>query len=56
MGTTLTVWCLLIVAASIAGGRVPDALRLTHRSLQMVMSFVGGLMPGIGLLHMLPHA
>lgn len=56
MGTTLTVWCLLIVAASIVGGRVPDTLRLNHRNLQMVMSFVGGLMLGIGLLHMLPHA
>ena len=56
MWTTLAVWCLLIVAASILGGYVPDAIRLTHRTLQMVMSFVGGLMLGIGLLLMLPHA
>lgn len=53
---TLAVWCLLIVIASVLGGHVPNVVRLTHRSLQMVMSFVGGLMLGIGLLHMMPHA
>lgn len=56
MGMTLVVWCGAIVAFSILGGRLPDRRRLSHRSLQMVMSFVGGLMLGIGLLHLLPHA
>lgn len=56
MTMTLIVWCLLIVIASILGGRLSDSLKLSHRSLQMVMSFVGGLMLGIGVLHLLPHA
>jgi zinc and cadmium transporter len=53
---TLAVQCLLIVAASLAGGMLPEWVRLTHRRLQLVMSFVGGLMLGIALLHLLPHA
>lgn len=56
MGMTLSLWCLLIVSASLLGGRLSGALLLSHRSLQMVMSFVAGLMLGIGVLHMLPHA
>lgn len=56
MGTTLAVWCLLIVIASVLGGQLPNRLQLSHRSLQIVISFVSGLMLGIGVLHMLPHA
>jgi zinc and cadmium transporter len=53
---TLAVQCLLIIAASLAGGMLPDWMRLTHKRLQLTMSFVGGLMLGIALLHLLPHA
>ena len=53
---TLTAWCVLIVFASLAGGAAADRVRLTHRSMQFIMSSVGGLMLGIALLHMLPHA
>lgn len=31
-------------------------MRLDHKRMQLLISFVGGLMLGIGLLHMLPHA
>ncbi len=51
----LIVYCLLVVAASLAGGYLPSVLRLSHTRLQVVMSLVGGLMLGVGVLHLLPH-
>lgn len=53
---TLAVFCLLIVLASLLGGSLPSLIRLTHKRMQLLISFVGGLMLGIGLFHMLPHA
>ncbi len=52
----LTYYCLLIFGASIAGGMVPVWFRLTHRWMEVTVSFVAGVMLGVGLLHMLPHA
>lgn len=52
----LTYYCLLVLLASIGGGMIPVWFRLTHRGMQMAVSFVAGVMLGIGLLHMLPHA
>ena len=52
----LTIYCLLIVASSLFGGFLPSLMRLTHTRLQMMMSCVGGLMLGIGIFHLLPHA
>jgi zinc and cadmium transporter len=52
----LTYYCLLILAASIAGGMIPVWFRLTHRWMEFAVSFVAGVMLGVGLLHMLPHA
>ena len=45
-----------IILASLAGGWLPLATRLTHTRLQLAISFVAGLMLGVGTLHMLPHA
>ncbi len=50
------VYCLLIVGGSMCGGWLPSVVRLTHARIEMMMSLVGGLMLGIGLLHLLPHA
>lgn len=52
----LSVYCLCIVAASVLGGWLSSWLELTHTRMQTIISFVGGLMLGIALLHMLPHA
>ncbi len=52
----LVIYCLLIVLASLSGGFLPHWLRLTHTRLQLLMSLVAGLMLGVALLHMLPHA
>ena len=52
----LAIYCVLIVLASLAGGFVPLFVKLTHRRMQLAISFVAGLMLGIAVLHMLPHA
>jgi zinc and cadmium transporter len=52
----LAVYCALLVGASLAGGWLPQWLHLTHRRLQVAISFVAGLMLGMGLLHLIPHA
>ena len=44
--TTILLYCVLIIAASLAGGFLPNLLRLTHTQMQVLMSFVGGLMLG----------
>jgi zinc and cadmium transporter len=52
----LAIYCGLIVAASLVGGWLPLMVRLTHTRLQVATSFVAGLMLGVGLLHLAPHA
>lgn len=52
----LTVYSALIVAASLIGGAMPFLIRLSHTRMQTMISFVGGLMLGIGFLQLMPHA
>lgn len=52
----LLIYCVFIVAASLLGGWLPSWIRLTHTRMQTVISFVGGLMLGIGVFHLMPHA
>ena len=52
----LILYCVGVVLSSLAGGAVPAVMKLSHRSTQLVMSFVGGLMLGVALLHLLPHS
>src|SRR5258706_8618183 len=52
----LTIYIGLIILASLAGGWIPLAVRLTHTRMQVAISFVSGFMLGVGLLHLLPHA
>lgn len=56
MLTVLAVYCAVIALASLMGGWLPTLLRLTHLQMQIVISFVGGLMLGIGVFHMLVHS
>ena len=51
----LAIYCLAIVAASLVGGWLPSRFPISHTDMQVILSFVGGLMLGIGLLHMIPH-
>lgn len=52
----LLVYCVLILLVSLAGGLIPLIVRLTHQRMQIAISLVAGVMLGVGLLHMLPHA
>ena len=52
----LTAYSVAIVAASLLGGWLPRLMRMTHVRVQVVMSFVAGLMLGVALCHLLPHA
>ncbi len=52
----LIIYCALVLAASLVGGLLPTLVRLTHTRLQTAISFVSGLMLGMALLHLIPHA
>lgn len=54
--TVLIVYCFAVLIASLGGGSLPSLLRLTHARLQTALSFVAGLMLGMALLHLIPHA
>lgn len=55
-GWLLAGYCALILLASLAGGWMPLYIRLTHTRLQVATSFVAGMMLGVAVLHLLPHA
>lgn len=52
----LIAYSAVVLAASLAGGWLPMLVRLTHTRLQTAISFVAGLMLGMALLHLIPHA
>lgn len=53
---SLGVYLLLIALAAIAGGSSVAFLTLGHRTMQVLLSFTGGMLLGVGMLHLLPHA
>lgn len=52
----LMMFLALIAAASIAGGTSASLLTIGHRRMQVLVSLTGGVMLGVGTLHLLPHA
>ena len=52
----LAAYCLFALLAALAGGALPSLVRLTHPRLQLAVSLVAGLMLGLSLLCLLPHA
>jgi zinc and cadmium transporter len=52
----LAVYLALIAAAAYAGGSSVAFLSLGHRRMQVLLSVTGGILLGVGLLHLLPHA
>ena len=52
----LLCYCLLALLAALAGGSMPTWFKLTHTRLQLGVSFVAGLMLGLSVLGLLPHA
>ncbi|MEM7229063.1 MAG: ZIP family metal transporter [Planctomycetota bacterium] len=57
-GTLLLLagYIVVILMASLVGGWLPMMVTLTHRRVEFAISFISGMMLGIGLLHLLPHA
>lgn len=58
---TQAFWLLIaysaaVILASVLGGLLPEWIRLTHNRMQLMISFVGGIMLGIAVFHMFPHA
>jgi zinc and cadmium transporter len=53
---SLTVYLVLIAAAAFAGGSSIAFLSLGHRPMQVLLSLTGGVLLGVGMLHLLPHA
>ena len=56
MFNQLALLCVIIALASLFGGSLPSLIRLTHRRIQFVLSFVSGVMLGVALLGLLPHS
>lgn len=52
----LVGYAVVIALASLAGGGLLRVIRLTHTRMQLMMSGVGGLMLGIALFQLFPHA
>jgi zinc and cadmium transporter len=52
----LVIYAIASILASLAGGFFPFIFQVTHTRLQTAISFIAGLMLGMALLHMIPHA
>lgn len=52
----VATYCILALFAALAGGVLPTLVNLTHTRLQIAVSFVAGMMLGLSLLGLLPHA
>lgn len=52
----LAVYLALVAAAAFAGGSSVTFLALGHRPMQVLLSLTGGVLLGVGMLHLLPHA
>ncbi|MAQ88529.1 MAG: hypothetical protein CMM03_01585 [Rhodopirellula sp.] len=56
MDATYVLYALLTFVSSLAGGLIVSRIKFTHNGLQILLSFVGGLMLSVAILHLLPHA
>ncbi len=52
----LAGYLFLITLVAFAGGVSISFLTLGHRRLQVLLSFTGGVLLGVGMLHLIPHA
>jgi zinc and cadmium transporter len=53
---TLAIQLAVVAAAAYAGGSSISFLALGHRLTQVLLSLTSGVLLGVGLLHLLPHA
>jgi len=53
---TLAMQLAVVAGAAYAGGSSLSFLSMGHRRMQVLLSLAGGVLLGVGLLHLLPHA
>ena len=53
---TLAMQLAVVAGAAYAGGSSLSFLSMGHRRMQVLLSLTGGVLLGVGLLHLLPHA
>ena len=53
---TLAMQLAVVAGAAYAGGSSLSLLSMGHRRMQALLSLTGGVLLGVGLLHLLPHA
>ena len=56
MQSQLIIYSVIIVLASAIGGIIPFYFKFSHRTIQMILSFVAGIVLGISVLHLFPHS
>ena len=52
----VTFYTVLLVLGVLVGSRLDKIVRLTHTRTQLLMSLISGLLLGIAVFHLLPHA
>ena len=52
----LGLYSVSLLLISLVGSRIPERFEMTHTRAQLAMSLVSGLMLGIAMFHLLPHA
>lgn len=53
---SLACYLAIVAAAAFAGGSTVAFFSMGHRRMQVLLSLTSGVMLGVGLLHLLPHA
>ena len=56
MSTVFLLSLVLLFMVSVLGGLLPLLMRLTHRGMQICLSFVSGIMIGVTVFHLLPDS
>lgn len=56
IGWLLALYAVGVFVLSILGGYLPEYVRMTHTRTQLVMAFVAGVILGVAVYHMFPHA
>jgi len=54
--TTYLIYAILTFLSSLLGGIIVNRLKFSHTGLQLLLSFVGGLMLAVAILHLFPHS
>ena len=56
LSVAILIACAATAVVSLFGGWLPMLIGLSHRRMQVLLSFVAGAMAGIAMLDLLPHA